>query len=92
DSLIANKCFSVCNTYISIVLDGEIEKVKHHSNGKNVVKVPLSYFDDSQAIQKSIFITENSYDAEFYKYTSYLFSEVNDVPVNICFQNVPGGG
>lgn len=90
--LITRACFKQCSAYIELSIGEGVSKWINLASKKLVITVPLKYFLNSEAIQKTEIIPENKLDGEIYKISSDVFCRIEDLPQRVNFRNSGGGG
>lgn len=58
----------------------------------NAIWIPIEWFDSSSKIQPTMLVAENDSDCELYAILGKLYSIVNNLPNDIRFIDMPGGG
>ena len=68
----SNAYFSIVNRYIEITNPCHTPSISSHS-GKQVIRVPPSFFNDSMNVQKAILLCEHSSDTSLYEAIAKAF-------------------
>ncbi|EHJ14461.1 MULTISPECIES: hypothetical protein [Crocosphaera] len=77
--------------YIEIIHPCNVNKIDSNS-GKDIIKLPYTFFNDSETIQKSILLCENLQDTEFYKIIAETFCKWKRLNIKPKFEPSLGGG
>jgi hypothetical protein len=82
---------SFVSTYIEVVYPCLIPS-KRQDNNKNVIKIPPKFSTDTETIQRTIFLSENLEDIEFYGFIAKAFCCWNKMPFILSYEPRNGGG
>ncbi len=95
-NMLYNK-FSELRSYLSVVtryieITDLLEPTLSSLSGKEVIQVPLNFFENTESIQKTILLCENSNDTSFYQTIARVYVIWKNTNINIKLEFEPRGG
>jgi len=95
-NILYNK-FSELRSYLSVVtryieITDLLEPKLSSLSGKEVIQVPLGFFENTESIQKTILLCENIRDTSFYQTIARVYVIWKNTNINIKLEFEPRGG
>ncbi|MEQ9485056.1 hypothetical protein [Coleofasciculus sp. F4-SAH-05] len=82
---------STVTKYIEINNQYKTQQICSDS-GKTVIKIPPKFFNDSEIIQKTILLCENTHDAVLYETIAKVYLIWNNIKIQLACEHRGGGG
>jgi hypothetical protein len=78
---------SELSTYVEVIGKESALKIDR-SHGKNIIRLPVTFFSDSYNLQKTLLLCENSKDGDFYEFIGMAYmSNVNMKNISVELDN-----
>ncbi|MEQ9357845.1 hypothetical protein [Coleofasciculus chthonoplastes] len=82
---------STVTKYIEVNNQYTTQKI-YYDSGKTVIKVPPKFFNDSEIVQKTILLCENTNDAVLYETIAKVYLIWNNIRIQLACEHRGGGG